>query len=135
MELIPASKETLLLYDSCFALFWTSCSHHHLSSDCNVRSCPYCSLSSRDYNEQLVKVGPYVLILVHSFSMTIGTLNIKRFLALSYRFFHQGSVTKGRLSFFQAYVLFFLVVQLLLANIQVTVNLAFLISLFVFLNY
>lgn len=135
----------MLLDHSCFVSFCFGCSHiaHSVMVMLGVAFHLYIW---GNYNEQRGKVVTYILILLCSFSITaLGKLNIEQFLALSYPFIHQGSVNKGRLSSFLALVCFCwsfnrrylskIYPVLLHANIKVTVNLLYCISMFVFFNY
>ena len=66
--------------------------------------------SMQIYNEEIKRTWVYTGILLGSFSMSaLLTLNIERFLALTYPFFHQTAVTKSRLSFFLAFLIIIIV--------------------------
>ena len=78
------------------------------------------------------------------FSMTsLLTLNIERFLALTYPFFHQTAVTKKRLVLFQAFWMIIIlslsplvyVYEVIIRNILITVFVLVLLFLFIYLNY
>ena len=78
------------------------------------------------------------------FSMTsLLTLNIERFLALTYPFFHQTTVTKKRLVLFQAFWMIIILslspliyfYDLTIRNISITVFVLVLLFLFIYLNY
>ena len=62
------------------------------------------------YHEEIKLTWVYTSTLLGSFSMfALLTLNIERFLALTYPFFHQTAVTKKRLLFFLAFLMIMIV--------------------------
>ena len=96
------------------------------------------------YDKLFVDLAEFTIILVVEFAMlALLTLNVERFLALTYPFFHERMVTKERLIYFLALLQFLTLVPMTLTfqniilqreNVMI-VFLTFLLSLFVYLNY
>ena len=95
------------------------------------------------YHGEIEDTRVYTNIFLGSFStFALLTLNIERFLALTYPFFHQSAVTKRRLVLFQAFLMTTTVSLSPLAyfywkttNIIVAVSVSFLLFVFICLNY
>ena len=95
-----------------------------------------------NYKQEVVRL--YIAKLLTTFSMfALFVLNIERFLALTYPFFHQTSVTKRRLIFLMG-ALMILCISLTLpshlnykmvANVLSTISIAVFLLLFIYLNY
>ena len=102
-------------------------------------------MSFGDYNIELLEnIVAYIYMVFGGFSISaLLTLNMERFLALTYPFFHGRVVTKERLLYFLAFLLFLTVVQstvaltthLVLRYTVITVNVSLLLLLFIYLNY
>ena len=96
------------------------------------------------YDELFVDVTEYIFALVAEFAMlALLTLNIERFLALAYPFFHERMVTRERLILFLALVQFLAILvttltfknYVLTKNMLITIAMSFCLSLFAYLNY
>lgn len=97
-----------------------------------------------NYNELLLQIVSYTSMLLQGFSMfALLTLNIERFLGISYPLFHRASVTRKRLMFILASSIFFTIILSTLSfrkliipdNLLVTICMSTLLSLFVLLNW
>ena len=102
------------------------------------------SMYSGDLSQPREMISLYICNLLQSFSLiSLLGLNIERFLALAYPFFHQRIVTKERVfSCLVATILFVIVGEVTIAcykiraaTIIITVSLPFVVCLFAFLNY
>ena len=100
--------------------------------------------SMKTYHKEIKIIWEYTSILLGAFSaFALLTLNIERFLALTYPFFHQTAVTKRRLVLFQAFwmTIIFSLSPLAyfygetIGNICLAVFVVFLLFLFTCLNY
>ena len=100
-EVVTTSKETLLFYDSCFTCFdlaVVAITHTVL-----ILSTILLSMEIRHGVIEGTRV--YISVFLGGFStFALLTLNIERFLALTYPFSHQTAVTKRRLVLFQAFL-------------------------------
>ncbi len=96
-----------------------------------------------DVSELREKIRLHICILLQSFSMAaLFVLNIERFLAITYPFFHKRVVTKERLLSCLAVLLFVATVQTTLSyykkeagKIMISVTLPVFLCMFVYLNY
>ena len=103
------------------------------------------SWSMKTLHKEIKIIWNCTSILFAGFSMiSLLTLNIERFLALTYPFFHQTAVTKKRLVLFQAFwtiiiltfsLLVYFYDQTIFSNISITVLVLVLLLLFIYLNY
>ena len=102
------------------------------------------SMYSGDLTQPREMISLYICNLLQSFSLiSLLGLNIERFLAIAYPFFHQRIVTKERVfSCLVATILFVIVGEVTIAcykiraaTIIITVSLPFVVCLFAFLNY
>ena len=100
--------------------------------------------SNKDCSERREQVKIYICILPHAFSMVaLLTLNIERFLGLTFPIFHRTSVTKKKLLTLQAFLTILLSGQIvlflnnlkILSHVFVTADLFVLLSLFIYFNY
>ena len=96
-----------------------------------------------EYYELLVQLISFVCMVVQGFSMfALLSLNIERFLGVTYPIFHRTSVTKKRLLSFLAFAMFSTIILSVLSfkelviqdNILVTICMSTLLTSFVFLN-
>ncbi len=103
------------------------------------------SWSMKTLHKEITIIWVCAFIPIAVFSMiSLLTLNIERFLALTYPFFHQTAVTKKRLVLFQAFwmiiILIFSLLQVYfhdqtISYISITVLVLVLLLLFIYLNY
>ena len=99
---------------------------------------------NEDCSERREQVKIYVCILPHAFSMVaLLTLNIERFLCLTFPIFHRTSVTKKKLLTLQAFLTILLSGQIvlflnnlkMLSHVFVMADLFVLLFLFIYFNY
>ncbi len=102
------------------------------------------SWSMKTLHEEITIIWSCIFNPIAGFSMiSLLTLNIERFLALTYPFFHQTAVTKKRLVLFQAFWMIIIlslsplvyVYEVIIRNILITVFVLVLLFLFIYLNY
>ena len=100
--------------------------------------------SNEDCSERREQVKVYVCILPHAFSMVaLLTLNIERFLGLTFPIFHRTSVTMKKLLTLQAFLTILLSGQIvlflnnlkILSHVFVMADLFVLLFLFIYFNY
>ena len=129
----------IILVLSCFDLAVVAIYHPII-----ILSTILLSTSMQTYYEEVKITQTYICWLLVGCSMiALLTLNVERFLALKYLFFHQTAVNKGRLTFFLAVLM---VIQVSLStvlyfqteaidHVLISVFILSLLLAFIFLNY
>ena len=129
----------MILVLSCFDFAVVSITHPFL-----ITSTVYYSF--QDVNEMLEYARITVSLILCGLSMsTLFMLNVERFIALTYPFFHQSSVTKTKFVCFQAFMTIFMVglsslisvntQTVIAANIIIAIYMSLLLFLFVYTNW
>ena len=100
--------------------------------------------SMETFYEEIKTIWEYIAIFLGAFALfALLTLNIERFLALNYPFFHQTAVTKRRIILFQALLMIVLLILSPLfyfdgrriGNILIAVGLLLSLLVLIYLNY
>ena len=127
----------MILILSCFDLAVVTITHPVLI----LSTIPW---SMKTLHKEITIIWGCISIPIVGFSLiSLLTLNIERFLALTYPFFHQTAVTKKRLVLFQAFWMIIILslstlvyfYDLIIRHILITVFVLVLLFLFIHLNY